>query len=396
MLESKLTKAFNEFFEGEKGGILLIVCTLISLLIANSSLNDSYSGFWHYYLGGLSIEHWVNDGLMAIFFFVIGLELKREILVGELSDKKSAMLPVFAAIGGMLVPAGIYIYLNYGTATQSGFGIPMATDIAFAIGILSLLGNRVSPSLKILLTAIAVIDDLGAILIIAIFYTTSLSLLNLLFVLIILGILFFLNRLKINYLIIYIIGGIAMWYFMLHSGVHSTLAGILLAFVIPFGNGEKQSFAIRIEHWLHKPVSLIILPVFALANTAIVFAEGWDTGLSTHASAGILAGLVIGKPLGVFLFSFIAVSVGVTTLPADLKWKHVLGIGFLAGIGFTMSIFITLLAYQDATLITETKISVLLASLTSGVLGFVWLRHTLKSNGNSINGQLERAEQKQF
>ena len=294
MLEWKLSKAFNEFFEGEKGGILLIVCTIISLLIANSSFGENYLNFWHFYMGGLSIEHWVNDGLMAIFFFLIGLELKREILIGELSDKKSAMLPVFAAVGGMLVPAGIYIFLNRGTITQSGFGIPMATDIAFAIGILSLLGNRVSPSLKILLTAIAVIDDLGAILVIAIFYTKSLSLINLLVVLIIFALLFLLNRFKINYLIIYIIGGIAMWYFMLHSGVHSTLAGILLAFVIPFDKDEKKSLSYRIEHWLHKPVSLIILPLFALANTAIVFSSGWDNGLTTHGSFGIFAGLIIG------------------------------------------------------------------------------------------------------
>ena len=380
MLERKLTKAFNEFFEGEKGGILLIVCTLVSLLIANSSFSENYFNFWHYYLGGLSVEHWVNDGLMAIFFFVIGLELKREILVGELSDKKSAMLPVFAAIGGMLVPAAIYIFLNYGTVSQAGFGIPMATDIAFAIGILSLLGNRVSPSLKILLTAIAVIDDLGAILVIAIFYTTSLSLISLLFVLIIFLILFFLNRFKINYLIIYVVGGIAMWYFMLHSGVHSTLAGILLAFVIPFDKDEKKSLSYRIEHWLHKPVSLIVLPVFALANTAIVFTQGWDKSLAGNGSIGIFAGLVIGKPLGIFLFSLIAVSLGISALPSGVKWKHVLGLGLLAGIGFTMSIFITLLAYQDAALITETKIAVLLASLSSGILGYVWLRNTLKTN----------------
>lgn len=383
MLEKKLTKAFNEFFEGEKGGILLIVCTLISLLVANSSFNENYFDFWNYYFGGLSIEHWVNDGLMAIFFFVIGLELKREILTGELSDKKRAMLPVFAAVGGMLIPAAIYIFLNYGRATQVGFGIPMATDIAFAIGILSLLGNRVPPSLKILLTAIAVIDDLGTILIIAIFYTTSLSLINLLFVLIIFLILFFLNRFKINYLFIYIIGGIAMWYFMLHSGVHSTLAGILLAFVIPFDKDEKKSLSYRIEHSLHKPVSLIVLPVFALANTAIVFTQGLDKNLSTDGSIGIFAGLVIGKPLGIFAFSFIAVSLGISTLPSDLKWKHVLGVGSLAGFGFTMSIFITLLAYQDTSLITETKIAVLLASLTSGILGYVWLRYTLKNNNSS-------------
>ena len=390
MVQIKLTKAFNEFFEGEKGGMLLILCTIVSLLIANYTFGESYLHFWHFYLGGLSIEHWINDGLMAIFFFVIGLELKREILVGELSDLKSALLPVFAAVGGMLVPAAVYIYLNHGTITQSGFGIPMATDIAFAIGILTLLGNRVSSSLKVLLTAIAVIDDLGAILVIAIFYTTSLSLINLLFVLVIFVLLFILNRFKINYVFIYIVGGIAMWYFMFHSGIHSTLAGILLAFVIPFGKGEKESLSYRMEHWLHKPVSLVILPLFALANTAIVFTPGWNNGLTSPGSIGIFAGLVIGKPLGVFLFSFIAVLIGVSSLPSDLKWKHVLGIGFLAGIGFTMSIFITLLAYEDAALITETKIAVLLASVISGVLGFVWLRFTLKNNGNSLIKNLEK------
>lgn len=374
----RVTKLFNDFFESEKGGVLLIVCTIISLLLANSSISENYLSFWHFSIAGLSIEQWINDGLMAIFFFLIGLELKREVLAGELSNLKSAMLPVFAAIGGMLIPAAIYGFLNYGTATQSGAGIPMATDIAFAIGILSLLGNRISASLKILLTAIAVIDDLGAILVIAIFYTTSLSMINLLIVLIVFGILFFLNRLKINYPIIYIIGGIIMWYFMLHSGIHPTLAGILLAFVIPFGKGEKKSLSYRIEHWLHKPVSFIILPLFALANTAIVFGQGWDTGLDTPGSIGIFAGLIVGKPLGVFLFSFLAVSTGVCALPLGLKWKQVLGIGFLAGIGFTMSIFITLLAYQDSVLITESKISILLASLVSGIFGFVWLRASLK------------------
>ena len=385
MLESKLTKAFNEFFEGEKGGILLIACTVLSLLIANSPFNDSYFHFWHLYLAGLSIEHWVNDGLMAIFFFLVGLELKREILAGELSDLKNALLPVFAAVGGMLMPAAIYILLNYGTPTQAGAGIPMATDIAFAIAILSLLGNRVSPSLKILLTAIAVIDDLGAIIIIAIFYSTSLSLVNLLFVLVIFSVLFLFNKLKINYLVIYLVGGIAMWYFMLHSGVHSTLAGILLAFVIPFEKGEKNSLSYRIEHWLHKPISLIILPLFALANTAIVFSSGWNNGLATRGSIGIFTGLVIGKPLGVFLFAFVAVSLRFTNLPLDIKWKHVVGIGLLAGIGFTMSIFITLLAYNDPTLITETKITILIASAVSGILGFIWLKQTLKNNRKMIS-----------
>jgi NhaA family Na+:H+ antiporter len=374
----RLTKLFNDFFESEKGGVLLILCTIISLLLANSSLSESYLNFWHFKFAGLSTENWINEGLMAIFFFLIGLELKREIFIGELSHVKNAMLPVFAAVGGMIIPAAIFAFLNYGTVTQSGAGIPMATDIAFAIGILSLLGNRVPASLKILLTAIAVIDDLGAILVIAIFYTTSLSLINLSIVLIIFGILFLLNYLRINFLIFYLIGGIAMWYFMLHSGVHSTLAGILLAFVIPFGKGEKTSLSYRLQDWLHKPVALIILPLFALANTAIVFEQGWDTGLATPGSLGIFAGLIIGKPLGVFLFSFAAVSSGVCALPLGLKWKEVLGIGFLAGIGFTMSIFITLLAYSDTVMITESKISILLASLVSGILGYTWLNILLK------------------
>jgi Na+:H+ antiporter, NhaA family len=376
----RLTKLFNDFFESEKGGVLLIICTIISLLLANSSLSESYLNFWHFTFAGLSTENWINEGLMAIFFFLIGLELKREIFVGELSNIKNAMLPVFAAIGGMIIPAAIFAFFNYGTATQSGAGIPMATDIAFAIGILSLLGNRVPSPLKILLTAIAVIDDLGAILVIAIFYTTSLSLMNLLIVLAIFVALLLLNRFKINFLIFYIIGGIAMWYFMLHSGVHSTLAGILLAFAIPFGIGEKTSLSYKLQDWLHKPVALIILPLFALANTAIVFGKGWDTGLAEPGSLGIFAGLIIGKPLGVFLFSFAAVSSGICALPTGLKWKQVLGIGFLAGIGFTMSIFITLLAYSDAAMITESKISILLASLVSGILGYTWLHLFLKKS----------------
>ena len=374
----RLTKLFNDFFESEKGGVLLILCTIISILLANSSISEEYLNIWHYQLGALSIENWINEGLMSVFFFLIGLELKREIYVGELSNIKNALLPVFAAIGGMIVPAGIYMLFNYGTITQAGAGIPMATDIAFAIGILSLLGNRVPASLKVLLTAIAVIDDLGAILVIAIFYTSSLSFINLLVVIVVFGLLALLNRLKINHLFIYIIGGIIMWYFMLHSGVHSTLAGILLAFTIPFGKGEKTSLSYKTQDWLHKPVSLIILPLFALANTAIVFAAGWDTGLASAGSLGIFGGLIVGKPVGIIFFSFLTVYFGLSALPGGVKWKEVLGIGFLAGIGFTMSIFITLLAFNDGALIRESKISILLASLVSGILGYSWLRMVLK------------------
>jgi NhaA family Na+:H+ antiporter len=381
----RLTILFKEFFESEKGGgILLILCTIVSLLLANSSMQESYLNLWHFELAGLSIEHWINEALMAIFFLLIGLELKREIYAGELSNIKNALLPIFAAIGGMLIPAALFSVFNYGTLSQSGAGIPMATDIAFAIGILSLLGNRVPMSLKILLTAIAVIDDLGAIIVIAIFYTTSLSIINLFIVLGIFGVLLILNKLKIKNLVPYIIGGIIMWYFMLHSGVHSTLAGILLAFAIPFGKGEEKSSSYKLQHWLHKPVALIILPLFALANTAIVFGSSWYVGLANSNSIGIAIGLIIGKPLGIIFFSFVAVALGLSALPGDLKWKQILGIGFLAGIGFTMSIFITLLAFDQTEQITESKISILLASLISGSFGFFWLKLTLKKKKRKL------------
>ena len=376
----KDSTVFEEFYENAKGGILLIICTIVSLIIAQSSLSSGYIQFWEYEFGGLTLTQWVNDALMAVFFLMIGLELKREVFVGELSNINNATLPLFAAIGGMILPATIYMFLNYGTPTQAGAGIPMATDIAFAIGVLSLLGNRVPASLKIFLMAIAVIDDLGAILVIALFYTSDLSLLYLMLVFAVFGGMLILNKLKVTYLSVYLILGMVMWYFMLRSGVHATLAGILLAFALPFGKGSKQALSYKVQNALDEPVALIILPIFALANTAIVFAPGWDTGLLAPGSLGIFAGLMIGKPLGVIFFSFIAVTIGISTLPRGLKWKHIVGVGFLAGIGFTMSIFITLLAYTDNTIITESKISILLASLASGIIGFVWLKNVLKDS----------------
>lgn len=375
----KLTKLFTEFFESEKaGGILLICCTALSLLLANSFLKDNYIQLWHFQIGGHSATHWINDGLMTVFFLLIGLELEREIYIGELSSLKNASLPIFAALGGMLVPAGLFLLFNFGTDTQAGAGIPMATDIAFAIGILSLLGNRVPASIKVLLTALAVIDDLGAIIVIAIFYTSSLAFTNLFLALGIFGLLLIINRLKIHNLIPYLIGGVAMWYFMQQSGVHPTITGVMLAFAIPFGNGGKKSPSYKLQHWLHKPVAFFILPLFALANTCISVDSGWLTGLTQTNSIGIFAGLIVGKPLGIFLFSFITVSLGLCALPEDLKWKQIIGVGLLAGIGFTMSIFITLLAFDNPELITQSKIAILIASLVAGTLGYLWLRATLK------------------
>lgn len=376
----RLTKLFIEFFNSEKaGGLILLLVTVLSLGLANSNWQTEYINLWHFDLGGHSIVNWINDGLMTIFFLLIGLELEREIYQGELSSIKNASLPIFGAMGGMIIPAGLFLLLNFGSDTQAGAGIPMATDIAFAIGILSLLGNRVPTSLKIFLTALAVIDDLGAIVIIAIFYTSSLAFTNLFIALGIFGFLLLLNRLKIHNLVPYLIGGVVMWYFMLHSGVHATITGVLLAFAIPFTNGKEKSPSYILQHLLHKPVAFFILPIFAVANTCIDIGDNWQNGLGQTNSLGIIAGLVIGKPLGIWLFSFIGVGLGLCVMPSDLKWKNIIGAGFLGGIGFTMSIFITVLAFANDDIVNNSKIAILIASFITGTIGFIFLKITLKT-----------------
>jgi len=373
----KITQLFKDFFQNEKtAGIVLIVCTIVSLILSNYTA-PGYAHFWHNALAGQTVEYWINDGLMTIFFLLIGLELEREIYLGELSNIKDAMLPIFGAVGGMIVPAGIFLIFNFGTVTQSGAGIPMATDIAFALAILALLGNRVPTSLKIFLTALAVIDDLGAILVIAFFYTKTIAIANLLISLGIFGVLLVFNRLKIRNLFPYLIGGIGMWYFMLHSGVHATITGVLLAFAIPFGNGDEKSTSYILQHFLHKPVSFLILPLFALANTAILLNSDIGAVLTERYSIGIALGLIAGKPLGIFLCTYAAAAFGLCKLPEDLRWKSILGVSFLGGIGFTMSIFITLLAFDDSTIISNAKFIILLASLVAGGIGFIFLKLTL-------------------
>ena len=377
----RLTKTFKAFFESEKsGGLLLLSVTILSLLLANSPISTQYIAFWETNVGSHSITHWINDGLMAIFFLLIGLELEREMYHGELSNIKNAALPIFGALGGMVVPAGLFLLLNYGTITQNGAGIPMATDIAFAIGILSLLGNRVPTSLKVFLTALAVIDDIGAIMVIAIFYTDTIAYTNLFIAFAIMGFLFILNRRKVHNLIPYLIGGAGMWYFMLNSGVHATVTGVLLAFVIPFGDGSNKTSSYKLQHFLHKPVAFFILPLFAIANTGIAIGSDWHAGLNHPQPIRIILGLVVGKPLGIWLFSFLAVSLGICTLPRDLKWSTIIGAGMLGGIGFTMSIFITLLAFKNdgEEVITYSKIAILIASFISGTLGYLWLNMNLK------------------
>ena len=381
-----LSKTFNAFFESEKSsGILLIICTFVSLSIANSVLEHDYHALWHGYIGGMSVEHWVNDALMAVFFLFVGLELERELYVGELSNFRNALLPIIAAIGGICAPALIHFALNNGTPTQTGIGIPMATDIAFALGVLALLGSRIPASLKIFLTALAVMDDLGAIIVIAVFYTAQFSLAYLLGALAVFGGLVALNRkFRVMALTPYLLGGALMWYLMYKSGVHATIAGVLLAFAIPFSAKaeDEDSPSHRLEHFLHKPVAFIILPIFALANTGIVINSGWQSDLISTNSAGIIAGLVLGKPLGITLLSLLAVSIGLCSLPGDLKWRHIFGAGLLGGIGFTMSIFITNLAFHGhPEVINASKMAILLASFSAGLLGFAWLRFCPQPKG---------------
>lgn len=379
VVQRKLSRTFQAFFQSEKSsGILLIACTIASLVITNSALGAGYLGFWQSYYGGLSIEYWVNDALMAIFFLLIGLELERELTNGELSNFKNALLPIFAALGGVAVPALIHFILNRGTDTQAGIGIPMATDIAFALGVLALLGNRVPASLKIFLTALAVIDDLFAIIVIAIFYTAKLSMLYLAGSLAVFAILLvFRHYFRVMRLAPYLIGGVLMWFLMLKSGVHATIAGVLLAFTIPVSikEDDEDSPSYKLEHTLHLPVAYIILPIFALANTGIIIGADWYQSLSTANSSGIMFGLLAGKPLGITLLSFVAVAFGICRLPLDLNWKHIFGAGLLGGIGFTMSIFITNLAFTgNAAVINASKMAILLASLTAGTIGFLWLK----------------------
>jgi Na+:H+ antiporter, NhaA family len=370
----QISKLFRDFVKSESaGGLILLGCTILSLILVNSPIGHAYEHFWHLKIGNLSISHWINDLLMAIFFLLVGLEIEREIYVGELKSPGKALFPVVAAIGGMLIPAGIYIFINLNADNQSGFGIPMATDIAFALGMLTLLGSRIPTSLKIFLTALAIIDDLGAIIVIAIFYTGDLQWNYLLFAGLVYAVLLVLNRLNVKTIAPYLILGLVMWYFMLQSGVHATLTGVLLAFAIPFRDGSKTSPSYKMQHLLHNPVAFFILPVFALANTAIfISGETFQQVWNTH-GLGIIGGLVLGKPFGILLFTFAAVKFGLAELPEGVNWKLVTGAALMAGIGFTMSIFISMLAYTDAETIAVSKLAVLIASAIAATIGITWL-----------------------
>jgi Na+:H+ antiporter, NhaA family len=375
---------FQQFFNSEKaGGLILMGCTACSLILANSVFSDDFVHFWHipahlqigHIVIPFSIEEWINDGLMTIFFLMVGLEIERELYVGELSSFKNAILPAVAAIGGMAIPAFIHFIFNYGKPEAAGNGIPTATDIAFSLGVLSLIGKRIPLSLKIFLTALAIMDDLGAIIIIGIFYTKSFSFFYLGLALAVFVILLVFNRLKFLSLWVYLPAGILLWYFLYRSGVHPTLSGVLLAFAIPFQKrGDEEPSAV-LQHALHKPVNFLIIPLFALANTAIHLPSSWKSEIFSSNSLGIELGLLLGKPIGIVGFTLLAISLGITKLPDGINTRKLIGMGMLAGIGFTMSIFISNLAFSSSPdLIQSSKVAVLVASLLAAVLGWVILK----------------------
>lgn len=391
ILKEKIVSPIREFFNDSRAvGITLICCTIASLIISNTGWGESYILFWntelHMPAPNVHIPHTplhlVNDLLMAVFFLLVGIEIKRELLVGELSSVKKSMLPIIAAFGGMIAPALIYLaWTNDNMIFSRGWGIPMATDIAFSLGILSMLGRRIPFNLRVFLMALAIIDDLGGILTIAIFYAEDINWLYLFMGIGMLFVLTLLNLMKVRRYYIYMVLGIFMWYFMFNSGVHATIAGVMLAFTIPMHKIED------LVHSLHDPVNFIILPIFALANTAILLPTTYEHIFSSLVYYGILCGLIIGKPLGIFLFSWLSVKIGVAALPERVKWKQLLGVGMIAGIGFTISIFMSTLAFAIPEIQITAKVAIIIASFTAGIAGFLYLRFTTKELQTEENGE---------
>lgn len=382
-------RSFKEFFESSTGGgILLMVCVVLALIVANSPLGDSLLTLLSTQVGfenesihlKYSIKQWIDDGLMAIFFLLVGLEIKRELVEGELASPKKAALPIFAAVGGALLPAAIYGILNFSEDTHHGWGIPMATDIAFALAVISMLDKRVPASLKVFLAALAIVDDLLAILVIAIFYSSDLHLTYLLYA----GILFLIqigfNKFGVKNILAYVIPGVFMWYFIHHSGVHATIAGVLTAMTLPTTEDDVESPLERLEHLIAKPVNFIIIPLFAFVNTAIMLSADMFGGLTSRMGMGIILGLILGKSLGILSTCWICVKSGISSLPEGAKWSHMFGVGLLGGIGFTMSIFVSMLSFSDALHIEEAKLAILVASLLAGVLGYLYLKMISKKS----------------
>nr|WP_232918105.1 Na+/H+ antiporter NhaA [Pseudomonas syringae] len=369
----------TRFFAAESaGGLVLMAAALAALIVANSPLADSYFAALHAVFAGLSVSHWINDGLMAIFFMLVGLEIKREVLAGQLASWSQRALPGFAALGGMVVPALIYVAFNWGRPdTIGGWAIPAATDIAFALGVLSLLGKRVPLSLKIFLSALAILDDLGAVLIIALFYTSDLSIPMLLAALGSIAVLVALNRLGVKKLLPYLIVGALLWFFMLQSGIHATLAGVALALCIPLGkpDEEARSPLLHLEEKLHPWVAFAVVPIFGFANAGVSLSGITADKLVDPVPLGVALGLLVGKQVGIFAMAALAIRAGLARLPDGSNWGQLYGVAALCGIGFTMSLFIGALAFPGTPeLVDEVKVGVLIGSVLSAVLGVVVLR----------------------
>ncbi len=425
-------RPFQEFAQIEaSGGILLLAATLIALILANSFVAERYFEIWHTTLSinigtfslSLPIEAWINDGLMTLFFFVVGLEIKREFLVGELASAKKAILPIIAAIGGMMIPAVIYTLFNIGKAGATGWGIPMATDIAFTLGVLALLGRRIPLPLKSFIVALAIVDDIGAVLVIAFFYTANISFTALGAAALILLALFIANRLRTRSTLVYTVLGVALWLAFLASGIHATVSGVLLAFFIPamaaintkefvensrsildrLNNDDDkkedvlvnkkhqeaiQSLEVmtvhsetplqRMERFLHPWVTFAIVPLFALANAGIPLGN-FSTAVTSSISLGVIFGLIIGKQIGITLFTWVAIKTKLSIMPSSVSWRQIYGVSWLAGIGFTMSIFITNLSLATPALVVQSKIGIIVASLICGIIGYSILRTTSTS-----------------
>jgi NhaA family Na+:H+ antiporter len=382
-MKAVIRPVFYFFRYLREAGLTLIFVTILSLVLANSGVGVWYRHLWEMPVGPVlgpvdlnkTILHWINDGLMTLFFFLVGLEIKRELVSGELSSLRKALLPVLGAVGGMLVPALLYRFFNASNVYRDGWGIPMATDIAFALAILMMAGPRVPVGLKIFLTALAIIDDLGAVLVIAVFYTGEISMMYLGLAAAMLPVLVMLNHHKKVSAWMFLLPGVLLWYFMLKSGVHATIAGVITALFIPLHVGKKKVPLLEsVEHHFHGPVQFIIIPLFALANTAIHLPSDLMANIFSPLTYGILAGLILGKPIGIVLFSWIGVKLNFCSLPSNVTWTQMTAAGVLGGIGFTMSIFISMLAFTHPALQDQAKVAVLLASIIAAFSGLLLLK----------------------
>ncbi|PML10478.1 Na(+)/H(+) antiporter NhaA [Vibrio breoganii] len=385
-----MSQMLKDFFKMESaGGIILVIAAALAMIVANTPLNEAYQGALHSYVLGMSVEHWVNDGLMALFFLLIGLEVKRELLEGALKSRETAIFPAIAAVGGMVAPALVYVLFNMGNADAlAGWAIPAATDIAFALGIMALLGKRVPVSLKVFLLALAIIDDLGVVVIIALFYSSDLSTSALAVGFAMTALLFFMNHKKVTPLKWYLLVGAILWFAVLKSGVHATLAGVVIGFAIPLkGKKGEHSPLKHLEHALHPWSSFMILPIFAFANAGVSLEGISFSTLGSALPMGIALGLLIGKPLGIFSFSWLAVKAGVAKLPAGIDFRHIFAVSVLCGIGFTMSMFIASLAFTgaNADFNTHARLGILMGSTLAAVIGYFLLSVSLPKKAEAEN-----------